>query len=135
MKSNLRNYRIIFWDAEGTDLDKYIIQSRSNNYLFDIIKYNLLTVFMWLICFMVIKYIKFNEKDMLVAYGFGVFLLIGTLVLFISSLKFYGWKEFLNETNSLASFKTEKEAKEYVTKLNTNDNNIHKVNRATKTVV
>ena len=135
MNSNLRNYRIIFWDAEGEDLDKYIIQSRSNNYLFDIIKYNLLTVFMWLICFMVIKYIKFNEKDMLVAYGFGVFLFIGTLVLFISSLKFYGWKEFLNETNNLASFKTKKEAEEYVTKLKTNDNNIHKVNRATKTVV
>jgi|688.fasta_scaffold1795821_1 hypothetical protein len=135
MNSNLRNYRIIFWDAEGEDLDKYIIQSRSNNYLFDIIKYNLLTVFMWLICFMVIKYIKFNEKDMLVAYGFGVFLLIGTLVLFISSLKFYGWKEFLNETNNLASFKTKKEAEEYVTKLKANDNNIHKVNRATKTVV
>jgi hypothetical protein len=84
---------------------------------------------------MVIKYIKFNEKDMLVAYGFGVFLLIGTLVLFISSLKFYGWKEFLNETNNLASFKTKKEAEEYVTKLKANDNNIHKVNRATKTVV
>ena len=135
MKSNLRNYRIIFWDAEGEDLDKYIIQSRSNNYMFDIIKYNLLTVFMWLICFMVVKYIKLNEKDMLVAYGFGVFLLIGTLVLFISSLKFYGWKEFLNETNNLASFKTKKEAEEYVAKLKTNDNNIHKVNKATKRVV
>ena len=135
MKSNLRNYRIIFWDAEGNDLDKYIIQRRSNNYLFDIIKYNLLTVFMWLICFMVIKYIKFNEKDMLVAYGFGVFLFIGTLVLFISSLKFYGWKEFLNETNNLDSFKNKEDAEKYVSNLIEKDNNIHKVNKATKTVV
>ena len=135
MNSNLRNYRIIFWDAEGEDLDKYIIQSRSNNYLFDIIKYNLLTVFMWLICFMVIKYIKFNEKDMLVAYGFGVCLLIGTLALFIASLKFYGWKEFLNGTNNLDSFKNKEDAEKYVSNLIKNDNNIHKVKNATKTVV
>ena len=137
MKSNLRNYRIIFWNADGDDLDNYIIQYRSNNYVFDIIKYNLLTLFIWLIyiCYLVVRYSKLSNQDMLVAYGFGLCLLIGTLVLFISSLKFYGWKEFLNETNSLASFKTEKEAKEYVTKLNTNDNKIHKVKNAIKTVV
>ena len=110
MKSNLKSYRIVFWDAEGTDLDKYVVQCRSNSYILDIIKYNILTLFIWLICAIVVKYTKFNEKDMMVVYGFGIFLLIGSLALFITSLKINGWKEYLNASNNLVSFKTKEEA-------------------------
>jgi hypothetical protein len=135
MKSNLKSYRIVFWDAEGTDLDKYVVQCRSNNYVWDIIKYNMLTLFVWLICALVVKYTKFNEKDMMVVYGFGIFLLIGTIALLFSSLRINGWKESLNASNNLVSFKEKVEAEAYVSDLVKNDNNIHKVKIATKTVV
>lgn len=135
MKSNLKSYRIVFWDAEGTDLDKYVIQWRSNNYIWDIIKYNMLTLFIWLICSLIVKFTKLNENDMQVVYVFGIFLLIGTIALLISSLRINGWKEYLNSTNNLASFKEKVEAEAYVSNLVNNDNNIHKVKTATKTVV
>ena len=135
MKSNLKSYRIVFWNADIDDLDKYVIQWRSNNYIWDIIKYNMLTLFIWLICALVVKYTKFNEKDMMVVYGFGIFLIFGTIALFYSSLRINGWKEYLNSTNNLASFKEKVEAEAYVSNLVNNDNNIHKVKTATKTVV
>jgi FlaA1/EpsC-like NDP-sugar epimerase len=135
MKSNLKSYRIVFWDAEGTDLDKYVVQWRSNNYIWDIIKYNMLTLFIWLICALVVKYKEFNEKDMMVVYGFGIFLLIGTIALLFSSLRINGWKESLNATNNLVSFKEKEQAEAYVSELVKNDDNIHKVKKATKTVV
>ena len=137
MKSNLRNYRIILWDFENDDLDEHTIQFRSNNYVLDIIKYNLLTLFIWLIyiCYLVINYSKLSDNDLYVAYGFGLFLLIGTLVLFIASLKFYGWKEFLNGTNNLDSFKTKEDAEKYVSNLIKNDNIIHKLKNVPKKVV
>jgi|688.fasta_scaffold432247_2 hypothetical protein len=135
MKSNLKSYRIVLWDAEGKDLDQHVIQWRSNNYIWDIIKYNMLTLFIWLICALVVKYTKFNEKDMMVVYGFGIFLIFGTIALLISSLRINGWKEYLDASNNLVSFKGKVDAEAYVSDLVKNDNNIHKVKIATKTVV
>ena len=135
MKSNLKSYRIVFWDAEGTDLDKYVVQCRSNNYIWDIIKYNMLTLFIWLICSLIVKFTKLNENDMQVVYVFGIFLLIGTIALFYSSLRINGWKEYLDASNNLVSFKEKVDAEAYVSNLVKNDNNIHKVKIATKTVV
>lgn len=135
MKSNLKSYRIVFWDAEGTDLDKHVIQWRSNNYIWDIIKYNMLTLFIWLICALVVKYTKFNEKDMMVVYVFGIFLIFGTIALIFTSLRINGWKEYLDASNNLVSFKEKVDAEAYVSNLVKNDNNIHKVKIATKTVV
>jgi small-conductance mechanosensitive channel len=135
MKSNLKSYQIVFWNADGEDLDQHVIQWRSNNYIWDIIKYNMLTLFVWLICALVVKYTKFNEKDMMVVYGFGIFLLIGTIALLFSSLRINGWKEYLDASNNLVSFKEKVDAEAYVSNLVKNDNNIHKVKIATKTVV
>jgi hypothetical protein len=135
MKSNLKSYRIVFWDAEGTDLDKYVIQWRSNNYIWDIIKYNMLTLFIWLICSLIVKFTKLNENDMQVVYVFGIFLLIGTIALFYSSLRINGWKEYLDASNNLVSFKEKEQAEAYVSELVKNDNNIHLVKKATKRVV
>jgi hypothetical protein len=72
---------------------------------------------------------------MMVVYGFGIFLLIGTIALLFSSLRINGWKESLNATNNLVSFKEKEQAEAYVSDLVKNDNNIHKVKIATKTVV
>ena len=135
MKSNLKSYQIVFWNADGEDLDQHVIQWRSNNYIWDIIKYNMLTLFIWLICALVVKYTKFNEKDMMVVYGFGIFLIFGTIALLISSLRINGWKEYLDASNNLVSFKGKVDAEAYVSNLVKNDNNIHKVKIATKTVV
>ena len=135
MKSNLKSYRIVFWDADIDDLDKYVIQWRSNNYIWDIIKYNMLTLFIWLFCSLIVKFTKLNENDMQVVYVFGILLLIGSVLLFNNSVKFYGWKEYLNASNNLVSFKEKVEAEAYVSDLVKNDNNIHKVKIATKTVV
>jgi hypothetical protein len=135
MKSNLKRYRIVFWDAEGTVLDKYVVQWRSNNYIWDIFKDNMLALFIWLICAFVLKLIKLNQNHTDMVYVLGACLLLGSLVLFYNTVKFYGWKEYLDASNNLVSFKEKVDAEAYVSNLVKNDNNIHKVKIATKTVV
>jgi hypothetical protein len=72
---------------------------------------------------------------MQVVYVFGIFLIFGTIALLISSLRINGWKEYLDASNNLVSFKGKVDAEAYVSELVKNDNNIHKVKKATKTVV